>query len=357
MKSWQYLCLAALMVCTWGSPGAAAEEPAAGEAAVFYPPAPNRPRLQYLRKYSSAYDMSAKESGFRDFIFGGADKEEQAINKPYGVAIHDGAIFAADTRGAGYVVFDFARGALNTVRGTGDGAMPKPINITIDDDGTRYVTDTQRNTIIVFDSNDRFVRVLGSLGQFRPVDVAISGNRLYVTDVANHKVHVLDKLSGDTLFAFGNPGPGEGEMVHPTNVAIGPDGNVYVTDTNNFRVQVFTPDGDFVRKIGSAGTGFGQFGRPKGVAVDRDGILYVVDAAFENVQMFNEQGQVLMYFGGSGNGRGNLNMPTAVVIDYDNVEYFRKYADPDFEIEYLVVVANQFGVNKIVVYGFGSLKE
>jgi hypothetical protein len=64
-----------------------------------------------------------------------------------------------------------------------------------------------------------------------------------------------------------------------------------------------------------------------------------------------------MYFGGSGTGRGNLDMPTAVAIDYDNVEYFREYADPDFEIDYLVVVANQFGANKIVVYGFGSLKE
>jgi DNA-binding beta-propeller fold protein YncE len=357
MKLWQYLCLTALIVCTWSSPGAAAEELAAGDAPVFYPSAPNPPRLQYLRKYSSAYDMSAEESGFRNFIFGGADKEEQAINKPYGVAIHDGAIFAVDSRGAGYVIFDFVRDTWNTIRGTGDGAMPKPINITIDDDGTRYVTDTQRNTIIVFDSNDRFVRVLGAPNQFQPVDVAISGNRLYVTDVANHKVHVLDKLSGETLLAFGSPGPGEGEMVHPTNVAIGPDGNVYVTDTNNFRVQVFTPNGDFVRKVGSAGTAYGQFGRPKGVAVDRDGILYVVDAAFENVQMFNEQGQILMYFGGPGNGRGNLDMPTAVVIDYDNVDYFRKYADPDFEIEYLVLVANQFGANKIVVYGFGSLKE
>ena len=110
MKLRQYLCLVAVIAGTWGTPGAVAEEPALDEAPVFYPPAPNPPRLQYLRKYSSAFDMSAKESGFRDFIFGGADKEEQAINKPYGVAVHDGAIFAADTRGGGYVIFDFVKG-------------------------------------------------------------------------------------------------------------------------------------------------------------------------------------------------------------------------------------------------------
>jgi hypothetical protein len=82
-----------------------------------------------------------------------------------------------------------------------------------------------------------------------------------------------------------------------------------------------------------------------------------VDGAFQNVQMFDADGQILMYFGSPGNDRGSLNLPTGIDIDYDNVEYFRKYADPDFEIEYLVVVANQFGPNKIVVYGFGSLKD
>jgi DNA-binding beta-propeller fold protein YncE len=357
MKSQHYLYLAVFILCAWASAGTAAEEPSADDGPVFYPPAPNPPRLQYLTKFSSAFDMSGEQGGFRDFIFGGAENEEQAIQKPYGVAIHDGAIYAADTRGFGYVVFDVANGEWRAVRGSGDGAMPKPINITIDDDGTRYITDTKREAVIVFDSNDRFVRVLGSPGQFKPTDVAISEDRLYVTDAEHHKVHVLDKASGETLFTFGNPGPGEGEMFYPTNLAIGPEGNVYVSETNNFRVQVFTPDGEFIRKVGSVGTGWGQFSRPKGVAVDREGVLYVVDSAFNNVQMFNDQGQTLMFFGGPGNGRGNLNMPTAIAIDYDNVEYFRKYADPDFKLEYLVLVANQFGTNKIAVYGFGSLKE
>jgi DNA-binding beta-propeller fold protein YncE len=357
MKLQQYLCLMIIVLCGLGSTSSAAEEPLEDDAPVFYPPAPNLPRLQYLTKYSSAYDTSGEESGFRDFIFGGADEEEQAINKPYGVAMHDGAIYAIDTRGSGYVVFDVANGKWNAVRGSGDGAMPKPINITIDKDGTRYVTDANRRVIVVLDSNDRFLRVLGSPGQFKPSGLAISGNRLYVADVENHKVHVLDKLSGDTLFEFGNPGPGDGEMVHPTNVAIGPDGSVYVSDTNNFRVQVFTPDGEFVRKVGSVGTNYGQFARPKGVAVDRNGVLYVADSAFQNVQMFNDQGQTLMFFGGAGNDRGKMNIPAGIAIDYDNVEYFRKFADPEFELEYIVLVANQFGPNKISVYGFGSLKE
>jgi len=349
--------MAIMLVLACAQVGAAPREESAADAAIFYPPEPNLPRLQYLTRFSSAYDVTAGKSGFRDFVFGGADKEEQAVNKPYGVAIHDGAIYVVDTRGSGYVVFDFERRKWRSVTGAGGGAMKKPINITIDDDGTRYVTDTQREVIIVFDNQDRFVRTLGQPGQFRPVDVAISGDRLYVSDIKNQKIHVLDKKSGETLLTFGEPGTGEGQMAHPMNLAIGPDGTLFMTDTTNFRVQQFTADGEFIRQIGSVGTSYGQFARPKGISIDREGRVYVVDAAFQNVQIFNDEGQTLMFFGGAGEQRDSFSLPTVVKVDYDNVDYFRKYADPDFEIEYLVLVANQFGLNKVAVYGFGSLKD
>lgn len=327
------------------------------EAPLFYPPAPNAPRLQYLAKFSSAHDVSGANKKFRNFIFGGEAAEGQVVGKPYGVAVYEGAIYVVDSRGSGYVVFDVAAGEWRTVKGSGNGAMNKPINITIDEDGTRYVTDTGRELVLVFDSNDRFVRTIGEKGQFKPVDVAIAGDRLYVTDLLQQKVHVLNKLSGETLFVFGEPGQGPGQMLHPTNLAIGPDGTVYLSDTTNFRIQQFTADGEYIRQIGQVGTGFGSFARPKGISVDREGRIYVVDAGFQNVQIFDDQGRVLMYFGGSGSGRGNMNLPTVVKIDYESVEYFRKYAAPGFEIEYLVIVASQFGTNKISVFGFGSQSD
>ena len=126
------------------------------------------------------------------------------------------------------MVFDVAAGEWRTVTGSGDGAMVKPINITIDEDGTRYVTDTERELIVVFDANDRFLRTIGEKGQFKPVDVAISGDRLYVTDLLQQKVYVLNKSTGETLSTFGEVGQGPGQLVHPTSLAIGPDGTVYV---------------------------------------------------------------------------------------------------------------------------------
>ena len=199
------------------------------------------------------------------------------------------------------------------------------------------------------------MRTIGEAGQFKPVDVAVYKEHLYVTDIAHQKIHVLDKLTGQPMFTFGEPGSDPGKMAHPTNLALGPDGTVYLSDMTNFRVQHFTPEGEFIRQLGSVGTGYGQFARPKGVAVDREGRIYVADAAFQNVQLFDDDGAVLMFFGGPGDGPGSMYLPTAVKIDYDNVGLFRKYAAPGFEIEYLILVANQFGQNKVAVYGFGAM--
>ncbi len=324
---------------------------------VFYPPPPDEPRLQYLAKFSTALDVSSSSKGMRNLVFGGEQFEQQVITKPYGLAIFEGAIYVVDARGGGYAVFDLAKGRTRFFKGSGAGVMTKPINITIDTDGTRYVTDTQREVILVFDRNDRYLRALGEPGEFRPVDVAIAGERLYVTDIMHQQVQVLDKVSGDILFTFGEAGGKGGQLFHPTNLALGPDGTLYVTDTSNFRVQHFTADGEFIREIGMIGLNAGQFARPKGIAVDREERIYVVDSAFENVQILDFEGRPLTYFGAPGEELGNINLPTVVKIDYDNVEYFQKYAAPGFEIEYIVLVASQYGPNKVTVFGFGTMAD
>jgi len=90
--------------------------------------------------------------------------------------------------------------------------------------------------------------------------------------------------------------------------------------------------------------------------VDREGRIYVVDAAFENVQIMNQEGKLLLFFGGSGNDPENINLPTDIEIDYDNVGLFQKYADPNFKLEYVILVASQFGGSKVNAFGFGKME-
>lgn len=334
-----------------------ADDEIVGEQPLFLPLPPDEPRLQFLTKFSSALDISTEKKGFRDFVFGGEDKEAQLVQKPYGLAVHEGAVYVVDTRGNGYGVFDLANSRSKLVRPTGAGALAKPINITIDTDGTRYITDTDREQILVFNADDRFLRAIGEPGQFRPVDVAITGNLLYVTDIMNHRIHVLDKTTDEVIQTFGDAGSEPGQLFHPTNLAIGDDGTIYVTDTSNFRLQQFDAEGKFIRAIGSQGSRPGTFSRPKGIALDREGHIYVVDAAFQNIQVLDPDGGALMAFGESGAERWNINLPTVVKIDYQNVPYFEKFAAPNFEIEYLVLVASQYGLNRVVVFGYGELHE
>ena len=324
---------------------------------IFYPLPPDVPRLQFLHKYSSSLDVETESKGFRSFVFGGEENEDQVVQKPYGLAMHDGAIYVVDTRGNGYGVFDLKNDTSRLVKPSGAGALRKPINITIDEDGTRYVTDSVREQVLIFSPDDKYVKAIGRPGQFKPIDVAISGDRLYVSDVANHVVHVLDKATGEELFRIGEPGEAPGQFAHPTNLALSPSGTIYVTDTSNFRLQEFDLDGELIRAIGTAGNRPGTFARPKGVALDRDGHIYVVDAAFQNIQILHTDGGALMSFGAPGEAVDSINLPTVVKIDYDNVSYFEQYFAPDFDVEYLVLVASSFGYNKVVVFGFGELAE
>jgi sugar lactone lactonase YvrE len=141
-----------------------------------------------------------------------------------------------------------------------------------------------------------------SLRLSHPVDLAVGpdGN-LYVTDVSQ-RVTVISP-TGMVLRRWGKPGSGPGEFKFtsidpntPTDVAgnitIGPDGNVYVSDSGNARVQVFTRQGRFIRQFGSFGNGKGQFIRPFDLVVDGAGNVYVADDQAQTLSKFSPVGKV-----------------------------------------------------------------
>src|SRR5262249_8381512 len=141
-----------------------------------------------------------------------------------------------------------------------------------------------------------------SLGLDHPDALAIGpdGN-LYVTDVSQ-RVSVLSP-AGKVLRRWGKPGSGRGEFkfisgdpATPTDVhgkiAVGPDGKVYVADSGNGRVQVFTPQGRFVRQFGSYGSGKGQLLSPGDLEVDGAGNVYVSDGQTQTLSKFSPAGTV-----------------------------------------------------------------
>jgi len=321
---------------------------------IFYPSEPSPPRIQYLTSFSGPNDLVNSNESLNTFLFGKESQASAIIKKPYGVSIHDGVIYVVDTRGPGYGVFNLKTSKFDVIHGSFSGKMRKPINLSVDINGDKYIADTQRRLVLVYDVNNKFVRLIGDGVTFTPSDVLIVGEKLFVTDIKNHKIRVLNKSDGKQLYEFGKAGSAKGQLFYPTNLALGANGNVFVSETGNFRVQEFTQQGQYINLFGKVGTGVGNFARPKGVAIDKKGQMHVVDAAFENVQVMNKEGKVLMFYGEPGNKRHNINLPTDIVINYDNNKYFQKYVDKDFKLEYVILVASQFGLNKVVAFGYGK---
>jgi DNA-binding beta-propeller fold protein YncE len=179
--------------------------------------------------------------------------------------------------------------------------------------------------------------------------VAITADRLYVTDLKGHAVRVYSKADRKLLFTIPTDPKAAGKLFSPTNLAVDKQGGRLL----GFEVQVYDLEGKFLRTIGGQGTGPGRFARPKGVAVDHEGLAYVVDAATQVVQVFDPDGNLLLFFGQPGaSAHGELILPAAVKVDYDDAGYFQKYLAPGYQCEYLILVTSQFGGQKVSVYGF-----
>ena len=356
---WRVACAAATLFAVSvlsgaGLTGCAAPSVRYEGPAVFYPPLPNQPRLQFLAAFSSEEDFGGT-SGFEDFV-AGSDEKGRAFRKPYGVASDGGRILVADT-GWGHVVgVDIAAGTLRHLEGdNGAGRVKVPINIEVTPEGHKFVADSGREQVLEYDARDGFVRAYGTQGQFRPTDVAVRGDALYVCDAGGHEIEVLDRRTGEVRFKIGGPGSSPGQFTFPTNLALDVEGNLYVTDTGNFRVQKFTADGELLGHFGAVGDRPGSFSRPKGVAVDSAGRIYVVDAAFENVQIFDKDFRLLLGFGGPGVEPGNLYLPADVaILEGEAARLISTYADPRMRVEVVLAVTSQYGPRRINLFALGN---
>jgi len=126
--------------------------------------------------------------------------------------------------------------------------------------------------------------------------------------------------TGTFITQWGGPassagGSGNGQFYDPQGLAVAGNGNVYVADTGNYRIQVCSNTGAYISQWGSQGTGNGQFSNVKGIAIDNSGNVYVTDYSNDNVQKFTSTGTYITQWGGSGAANGQFNNPWGIAID------------------------------------------
>ena len=153
-----------------------------------------------------------------------------------------------------------------------------------------------------------------------PSDVAVDdeGN-VYVTEYYNHRIQKFSP-SGNFLLQWGGEGSGEGQFLYPSGVVVS-GGIVYVVDFGNSRVQMFSTDGGFIGQWGSAGSGDGQFNMPHGIAVDSKGNVYVADMGNSRIQKFSPIGKFLDKWGNMGGGDGQFISPIGVAVGPGDMVY------------------------------------
>ena len=153
-----------------------------------------------------------------------------------------------------------------------------------------------------------------------PVDVALGPDGvLYVLNRGNQvqrNAHVtMCTIESEHLGDFGECGTGEGAFIWPTAIATDRDGQVYIASESEHRILTFSHRGQFLGSWGTLGDRDGELDGPSGLAFDRRDNLYVVDHANNRVQKFTKQGQFLLKWGEKGDGDGQFNLPWGIGLD------------------------------------------
>jgi len=245
----------------------------------------------------------------------------------YGVAADsEGNVYAADQAvGAIFIFPHDPAGKVQLIKNGEDAHLPMINGLAVDDDDRLFVTDVKLHHVLVLNPKHQPEAQFGAADLVSPAGIAIdAANRfVYVVDTQQDQVLVFDADKYTLLRRIGTGGKrhtltSPGDFALPTNVAVDREGNVFVTDTLNNRVEIFDADGVFISEFGTPGDGPGHFARPKGIAVDCDGHIWVADEVQSRVQVYNKEGQLLIYFGDHGWYPGQFQALYGIAADNHN---------------------------------------
>jgi DNA-binding beta-propeller fold protein YncE len=287
------------------------------ETALQWPPKPNEARIQWVKTIADPLDAGISKGFWKKALefFTGAD--QRRIVRPYGILFDESErLFIADP-GAGVVHFMDMKEQRYTIIGE-ESTIPlrSPIGIAEDEKGQLYITDSEAGMVYRYDLARRVLEPFIAGYLQRPTGIAYSrfNKLLYIVDTTANQVVAVDDRGAERL-RISTKYNGDGQFNRPTDIFIDAKGQVYVTDSLNYLIRVFTADGKPVSQFGAAGDNPGNLDKPKGVAVDSEGHIYVNDALLDAVQIFDGKGQFLLSFGSAGTRNGEFWMPSGIWID------------------------------------------
>jgi sugar lactone lactonase YvrE len=209
---------------------------------------------------------------------------------------------------------------------------------------------------------DQVIGTAGSQpGQFQnPRDMALAPDgTIYVADTFNNRIQHL-AADGSVLQVWGTfadiskgEAPG-GTFYEPWGIAVGADGSVYVTDTWNHRIQKFSADGKFVNMwgyFGQAETPFALWG-PRDIAINSKGQLFITDTGNKRVVVYDENGNYVTQFGSVGLQPGQFDEPVGIAIDQNDAVYIADTWNQRIQVMVANVDGSYLPLNNWEVYAW-----
>jgi sugar lactone lactonase YvrE/4-amino-4-deoxy-L-arabinose transferase-like glycosyltransferase len=278
----------------------------------------------------------------------GPGTEPGQFKDPIGVAVGaDGVIAVVDSGNARVQRFD-GDGTFLDVWGEDEGGVTftrtanglGPTGITTAPEGITWVADTWGHRVVALDANGAIVQTIGAetvdTGDdparvdeaggrfFGPRDITVTDDAIYVVDTGNERVQLFTR-EGAFVDAWGGYGSGPEQLIEPVGIALGPDGNLYVADSGNARVSIFTPDGEPVAQWpvstwptpapGGVPPAFQPY-----LAFDADGNLYATASNAGQVVVFDGEGTMIDTVTDADGER--LTQPVGVAIAPDGAVLF-----------------------------------
>jgi len=271
-----------------------------------------------------------------DLIIGGPSSE-LGLNRPRGVAVApDGSLYIADSANNRIVHMDtkgnilhswgtFADSAKSAAPG---GTFFEPWSVAVGLDGSVFVADTWNHRIQKFSADGTFIKMWGVFGQaetpiafWGPRTVVIDPEyRVYVMDTGNKRIVVFDK-DGNYITEFGTTGSLAGQFDEPVGLALDNNGNAFVADTWNQRIQVFAPASGGLFNPIKEWTIAGWYGQSLDnkpyLVFGPKGHLFASDPDGFRILEFDSEGKFIRFWGDLGGSADRFNLPNGLA--YDNL--------------------------------------
>lgn len=247
------------------------------------------------------------------------------LRGPFDVAVDQlGRLFVTDSPTYRVLSLELTSGVLGTFGGPGSavGRLNYPTGISVDGDGLVYVVDSNNGRVQIFDGRGKLKRVVGYIGSAggclsTPQGIHVDEkNRLFIADTRNHRVQVFENF--ELAAVVGELGDGNDQFRLPT-ACVTRGEELLVLDSKHGMVKVFGPDFQYRHGFGAAGIGQGQLNMPQGMDLHPNGSVWVADTGNNRIQVFSAEGKLMSVLGRLGSEPGEFRSPKGLAWHNGNL--------------------------------------